>query len=210
MLIAKILVLFLLFLVCPGLSQTGLSTSEYAVYGAVLRTIYTENRRDYSNKSHFVIIDRTLKSDAVNTPTSKRFSNLVNKFERLNQFEYPIERKLPAGQYSKRYHLISPSSLDGLFLKGKGEYDRRIEDARRNGKLPVIDICGSAHWYPFYQKFPEANGHYRLSRVAITGNFALVRIQREDVCSGFDTTYLLLKTKKGWRTVWSLGSQWVA
>ncbi|HQU91694.1 MAG TPA: hypothetical protein PLK77_05320 [Pyrinomonadaceae bacterium] len=210
MLNAKILVLFLLFAVCPGLGQTGHSTSEYAVYGAVLRTIYTENRRDYANKSHFVIIDRTLKSDAVNTPTSRRFSNLVNKFEKLNSSEYSIERKLPPGEYSKEYHLISPSDLDELFLDGKREYDRRIQETRRSGKLPVIDICGSAYWHPFYQKFPEASGHYRLSRVAISGSYALVRIQREDVCGGFDTTDLLLKTKKGWRVIWSAGSQWVA
>ena len=210
MLKATIFFSVLFFLVCPGFGQTGPSPSEYAVYGAVLRTIYAENRKTYSNKSEFVIVDTTLKSDAINTPTARKFRNLVKQFVSLNQTEHPIEKKLPPGEYSKEYHLISQADVDKLFLEGKAENDRRIEDAKKKNLLTVIDQCGSTHWRPFYRRFPEASGYYRLSRAAISNKFALVRIKRKGTCSGFDTTYLLQKTRTGWSAVWSRGGFWVA
>lgn len=199
-----------LVLICPGFGQTGPTASEYAVYGTVLRTIYAENRKTYSNASEFVIVDRTLRSDATNTPTARKFRNLVKHFVSLNQSEHPLAKKLPRGEYSNEYHLISQADIDKLFIEGKAENDRRTEDAKKKNLLTVIDQCGSTHWRPFYRKFPEASGHYQLSRAAISNNFALVRIKRKDTCSGFDNTYLLQRTRTGWRAVWSRGSFWVA
>jgi hypothetical protein len=204
------LALFILLLAVAGFSQTTPSLAEYRVYGAVLRSIYKENRRDYSNKSHFVIVDQTLKSEAASTPTSRKFRNLVKRFEVLNESRLRLEKKLPTGEYSNQYYLISQGMLDELSLIGTEESDRQTAEAKSKNKPLVIDFCGSVRWRPFYKKYPEANGYYFLSRAAISGGYTLVRVKREDVCSAFDMTYLLLKTKRGWQIVWTAGSMSVA
>ncbi|MBK9162986.1 MAG: hypothetical protein IPM21_03605 [Acidobacteria bacterium] len=210
MLKTRTIFVFFLFLVCPGFGQTGPSPSEYAVYGAVLRTIYAERSQTYSNESGFVIIDQTFRSEPASFPTARKFKGLVDRFKLLNRSQYRIERKLPPGRYSRAYDLVSQGELDRLFLEGRAENERRIEDAKKKNLLTVIDTCGSTHWQPFYRKFPEAGGYYQLSRVAIGNGFALVRVKGEFACSGFDSTYLLQRTKRDWSTVWSSGTFWVA
>lgn len=211
---SKLALAVLIFSLCAhlalGQKDTKVTAAEYAVYAAVLRGIYKENRRDYSNESQFVFVEETLTSEDLSAPTAKQYRPLVKKFEKLNRNQAQLERRFPKGDYSKTYYLISQEELDELFREGQAEYEKRKEEERRTQKLREVDICGGTQWQPFYRKYPEASGYYKLSRAALSRNLAIVRVKGEDVCGGFDLTYILKKTRKGWGVVWSAGSGWVS
>lgn len=212
--VSKILFSILILSLCAHLTfsqkETKVTAAEYKIYASILRRIYKDNRRDYSNESHFVFVDKTLTSTDFNEPTEKKFRPLVRMFKELIQLPGLIERKFPRGGYSKTYYLISQGELDELFRVGQIEYEKREAEESREQRVREADLCGSIHWQPFYRRYPEASGYYKLSRVALRSNLAMARVQREDVCGGFDMTYILKKTKKRWIEIWSAGSHWVS
>lgn len=210
---SKLLLAILILSFCSYLTlgqATKVKAAEYAIYAAVLREIYKENRRDYSNGSHFVFLDNTLTSDDFSSPTQRKFRLLVTTFRKSIRHQGSIERNFPRGEYSKTYHLISQDKLDELFREGQTEYEKQKKAEEKSQKIGEIDFCGSVSWQPFYRNYPEASGYYKLSRVAFSGNLAMVRVRREDVCGGFDLTHILKKTRKGWNLIWSAGSHWVS
>lgn len=188
-------------------AQTKLTQEEYAVYASVLKEIYEENREAYSNKSHFVILENTKAEAESSFDSNRKYRNLVKDFKRKNLTSGIIEKKLPAGDYSETYYLVSQAEIDELFEKGRIEYDRRYAEK----KLNKSDFgMGDTKWSAFYEKYPEASGYYSLSRVGFNGRFAMVQVTRRDIYSGFSRTYILGKIKGRWQSVAAGGGEWVA
>ena len=104
--------------------------------------------------------------------------------------------------------MVSQNEIDKLFGQGRLELERQNE-AQKLATIKTVDICGSVYWTPFYEKYPEAWGYYRLSRVGFSRTFAMVMVEREDVCGGFSRTYILKKTHGKWKIVTWMGTEWV-
>jgi hypothetical protein len=120
-------VLLILFYVPHLFGQTSIRQEEYAVYASVLRVIYQDNRRTYSNKSHFVILKATNVDPELDPAYGKRFKALFGDFKRRNLIPGVIEERFPLGAYSETYYLVTPAEIDELFEKGQAEFDKRYE-----------------------------------------------------------------------------------
>ena len=188
-------------------AQTRIGPEEYAVYSGVLRDIYRHNRRTYSNKSHFVILNVTSFDSELALASSKTFPGLFRDFKRRNRTSGLIETRFPLGAYSQTYYLVAPEEIEELFEKGQAEFNKRLEAERLNKGL--LNPGGST-WMPFYKKYPEANGYYSLSRVGFNGSFAMVQVKRNDTDSGLTRAYILQKVKGKWKIVNLMsGSEWI-
>jgi hypothetical protein len=195
-------ILLILFCASTLVGQARVTQEEYAVYAAVLRVIYRENRQTYSNKSHFVILKTTQIDPELDLPSGRRYRALVKDFKRMNLNPGVIERRLPNGAYSERYYTVTQDEIDELFKRGKIEFDKRYEVEK---SVKGLANPGGTTWGPFYENFPEANGYYSLSRVGFDGIFAMVQVKREDVGRGFSRIYIMKRVKGKWMVVSSSG-----
>jgi hypothetical protein len=199
-------IVLLLLIAFFGLSlhaQTKLVQEEYNIYKTVLNVIYKHNRETYSNKSHFVILQNT-KTDSeldLDLIVSKRYKALIKAFKRKNLSTAVVERKF----LFKTYYLVNQKEIDDLFEKGEIKFNKRYEIDKKDER---IVNPGGTTWIPFYEKFPEANGYYSLSRVAFDSNktLAMAHVRNEDIYSGFSTIYILKKVKGKWNIVAASGS----
>lgn len=203
------LIFFILFCGSNLLAQTNLTPEEYAVYASVLKVIYKENRETYSNKSEFVFINETKVDPEVDLPSSRKYKNLVKDFNRKNSTPGIVEKKFPHGAYSETYYLVSQAEVDELFEKGRVEAEKLRAEAKLNSpgiyiESPTI-VCVS-----FYQKYPESSGHYTLSRVGFSGQFAMVQVKGDICWNGFSRNYILKKVKGKWKIVNFSGSDWIS
>lgn len=207
----KIAFLILLILFCCfNLSaQTKLTQEEYAVYAAVLKVIYKENRETYSNKSEFVFINETKVDPEIDLPSSRKYKNLVEDFKRKNSASGIVEKKFPRGAYSETYYLVSQADVDELLEKGRVESEKRCEEAKLNSS-GVYTESPTMGCIPFYQKYPESSGHYTLSRVGFSGQFAMVQVKGDLCWNGFSRYYILRKVKGKWKIVEFGGSEWIS
>lgn len=178
--------------------QAKLTSKDYAVYAHVLREIYKHNRETYSNKSEFVIVDKTRTDPELEMPSERRYRAVVKDFERKNAYSAAIERRLPRGAYSKTYYLVPQSEIDELNEKGRIEFEKRYAIDKLN---PQIANPGGAPYTVFYQKYPEASGYYYLSRVGFSGQTAIVQVEGDLGWNGFSRIYILKKIKGIWRTI---------
>ena len=200
------LILLILFC-CFNLSaQTKLTQEEYAVYAAVLKVIYKENRETYSNKSEFVIVNETKVNPELDLSSGRKYKNLAKDFSRKNSTSAVIEKKFPRGAYSETYYLVSQAEIDDLHEKGRIEYEKRYAVEKLN---PSIVNPGGVTYTVFYQKYPEASGYYILSRVGFNGQFAMVQVKGDLGWNGFSRTYILNRVKGKWRIITFNGSEWI-
>jgi len=206
----KLVVSFFLILFGASnlLAQTIITKEEYAVYASVLSVIYKDNRQTYSNKSHFVILNVTKVDAELDLTSSKRYKALFGDFKTRNVTPGVIETRFPLGAYSETYYLVPPAQIDELFEKGLAEFDKRYEVEKL---IKGLLNPGGSTWKPFYEKYPEANGYYSLSRVGFNGLLATVQVKREDVNSGFSRAYVLKKIKGEWKIVDLISaSEWIS
>jgi len=195
--------------ICVVLGQTEAASDARAVYSSVLNVIYKENRKTYSGKGHFVVLNISTTGNGPSTPSDEKYAALIRDFEKRNLTSVFLQKRLPIGVHSKTYYLVSQNEIDKLFGQGRLELERQNE-AQKLATIKTVDICGSVYWTPFYEKYPEARGYYRLSRVGFSRTFAMVMVEREDVCGGFSRTYILKKTHGKWKIVTWMGTEWVA
>jgi hypothetical protein len=202
----KVAFIFLLILFCgfDVLGQTKVTREEYAVYASVLKVIYKDNRQTYSNKSHFVILEKTKVDPELDLPSGKRYKDLVESYKRNNLTSGLIEKKFSVGAYSQTYYLVTQNDIDELFEKGEIEFRKRYEIDKLNRS---ILNPGGTTWTFFYDKYPEASGYYSLSRVGFNKTLAMVQVKREDIYSGFSRTYILKKVKGKWKIVTFSGTE---
>ena len=208
----KIAFLIILILFCGfNLSaQTKLAQEEYAVYATVLKVIYKENRKTYSNKSEFVILNETKVDPEIDLPSSKKYKNLVKDFNRKNSTPGIVEKKFPRGAYSETYYLISQTEVDDLLEKGRIEAEKRLEEAKKLNPSVRIMRSPTSTWILFYQKYPESSGLYILSRVGFSGQFAMVQITGDHSWYGFSRNYILKREKTKWRIITFSDNEWIS
>lgn len=60
---------------------------------------------------------------------------------------------------------------------------------------------------PFFQKYPEASGHYHLSRVGFVGKFAIVNVKGDLGWNGFSRLYILKNVNGEWTIIEYSGSE---
>ncbi|MGI8494094.1 MAG: hypothetical protein ACR2L1_02115 [Pyrinomonadaceae bacterium] len=204
---------FLIFLVlfCGSslLAQTKLTQEEYAVYASVLKVIYEHNRKTYSNKSEFVFINETKVDSELELPASKRYKNLISDFNRRNLTSAIIEKKFSRGAYSETYYLTTQAEVDELFKKGRIEAEKRRVEAELNSSGRYLG-SPTASCMLFYQKYPESSGHYNLSRVGFSGQFAMIQVKGDLCWNGFSRNYILKKIKGKWKIITFDGSEWIS
>lgn len=191
-------IIFAITCVSAVVGQAKLTNKDYAIYAQVLREIYKDNRETYSNKSEFVIVDKTRTDPELEMPRERRYRVLVKDFGRKNAQSATIERLLPRGAYSKSYHLVSQSEIDELEEKGRIEFEKRYAVDKLN---PQIANPGGSSYTVFYQKYPEASGYYYLSRVGFSGQTAIVQVKGDLGWNGFSRIYILKKVRGTWRTI---------
>ena len=174
----------------------GITAEEYAVYSAVLRSVYEHDRNTYSSCCEFVILEIT-KTDNEAWGDSfdfAKYRKLFEDFERKNATTERIARRLPF----RTYHLVNQSELDILFAEGKAMDER----ARANRKPNQI-LLGTEYWIPFYTKYQKSAGLHTLSRVGFERkrSLALVNVTFDSNFVGFSRMYVLRKKGKSWRIV---------
>jgi hypothetical protein len=167
---------FIIAITCvsAAVGQAELAERDYAVYAHVLREIYKHNRETYSNKSEFVIVNKTQTDPELELPRGKQYRTLVDAFKRNNKSSSTLERKFPRGAYSETYYLLSQAEIDELEEKGRVEYEKRKAIDKSN---PCIINPGGVSYTVFYQKYPESSGYYYLSRVGFSGQLAWFRLR---------------------------------
>jgi hypothetical protein len=202
----SILIFLILFCSLNFPAQTKLTQEEYAVYESVLKVIYEKNRETYSNKSEFVILDETKVDLELKLPPSKNYRNLIKDFTQKNSTPGILEKRLPSGEYSEKYYLVSRTEVDELLEKGRIELEKRRAEAKLNSSSTYYFPVGE--WLPFFQKYPESSGLHILSRVGFSGQFALVQVKGNHGWNGFSRNYILKKVKGEWSIITILGSVW--
>ncbi len=206
----KIVFVILLILFCrlDVSAQMKITQEEYAVYAVVLKDIYKYNRETYSNKSHFVILNKT-KADVelLDLVSSRKYRKLVADFKVKNSTSEIIEKRFPSGAYSETYYLVSQTEVDELLERGRIETEKLHAERKLNSSVIYVNTPVEP-WIPFFQKYPESSGLYILSRVGFSGQFALVHVKGNRGWNGFSRNYILEKVKGEWRIVSISGSQW--
>lgn len=199
----KIFFSLLLISVCSFslFAQSSPTKEEYAVYGRVLRDIRLENLKQTKAKYSFVILDDTFKPEHFCEYKIGRFRSLSKDFKRKNLTSSKLEKSFPV---SYAYEITSQAQIDELLKIGKKEFER-IE---AEYKLRNIGITSGSDiiWEPFYAKYPNANGHYRFSRVGFSSDkrFALVSVEGQGGSWSSITEYILKKSKGRW-TIYQAG-----
>ena len=174
-------------------AQRGITADEYAVYSAVLRSVYEHDRNTYSSCCEFVILEET-KTDKEAWEGSFDFSKyrkLFENFERKNATPERISRQLPF----LTYHLVGQTELDVLFAEGK----KVAEESRKKYQ----NLLGTEYWIPFATKYPKSVGLHTLSRVGFEPkrSLALVNVTFDSNLVGFSRMYVLRKKGKAWKIV---------
>jgi hypothetical protein len=190
-------------------SQKKLTQAEYAVYASVLKTIYKENRKTYSNKSEFVFLNETKLDPELDLPSERKYKNLVKDFNRKKKAPGIIEKNFPRGAYSANYYLVSQAEVDELLEKGRIDLERRRAEAKESSTPNERIIIGGNYWTSFFQKYPQSSGLHILSRVGFNGQFAMVQVQGNHGWVGFSRVYILKRMKGKWKIISSSGNEWI-
>lgn len=188
-------------------AQAKLTQEEYAVYASVLKAIYKENREAYSNKSEFVFLNETKVDSELDLPSSRKYKHLVKDFNRKNSTPGIVEKRFPRGTYSETLYLVSRAEVEELTEKGRVEAEKIHAKAKVNSSGTYIE-SPTIGCRPFYQKYPESSGHYTISRVGFSGQFAMVQVKGDLCWNGFSLTYILKRINGKWRIVTLSGSKW--
>jgi hypothetical protein len=207
----KIAFLIFLIIFCEFnlFAQAKLTQEEYAVYASVLKVIYRENREAYSNKSEFVFLKETKVDAELELPLSRKYKHLVKDFNRKNSTPGILEKRFLRGVYSETSYLISKAEVEELSEKGRVEAEKIHTKAKLNSSGTYIE-SPTTGCIPFYQKYPESSGHYTLSRVGFSGQFAMVQVKGDLCWNGFSRTYILKRINGKWRIETHSGSEWAS
>ena len=101
------------------------------------------------------------------------------------------------------HYVVDKNELEKLFQLGrdKAEKERRIfEESNKDRKL-IFTASDESVWSPFYKNFRGANGYYKFTRIGFskTKKRAVLQVFGEGASWNSNETYILLKTKKGWK-----------
>ena len=197
-----IVALSILVLSVTVTSKTPIAPDEYAIYTTLLGTVFKEEKESYRNISYPVIYSLTGTDENLHLDEGRRYRGLASDFLAKNKTSASLEQKLPL----KRYFLVEQKEIDDLFTKAREEIKAIEEQAKSQNA--VVTIISANYWSPFYEKYPEAYGLFRLSRVGFTKNkeFAAAQIIQETSLTGFSRTFILRKLRKGWRIISWQGS----
>lgn len=182
-----------------GQAQT-MSAEEYAVYSTLLNQIRNEDQETYLNARDIVLVSRTLiRQDIVDSFDSRNRKSLLDDFKKVNKTSVGLG-DLPL----EHYHLIDEIEVRGLFAKGEALYKQALANKR-----PNEIILGTEYWIPFYQKYSEAVGLYKISRVGFDRKklLALANLTFESNLAGFSRMYVLKKTKGTWTVIERSGEE---
>ena len=202
-------ILFLTFCLSALYAQPNVSKEEYAVYAAILKSIYAENLKDDNLKTSFVILDETFKPDFFDKWQADKFKGLSNDFKRKNQQSVNLKEQLPV-KYS--YSLLKKIELEKILEKGQVEAEKTKRDFEEKNKGKIRLITCDLPWKYFYESYPKSDGYNNFSRAGFSYNrkFAMVDVKREARCGGSYSTYILKKVGRNWKIYTSYGSGWVS
>lgn len=185
-------------------AQSSLTKEEYAVYARVLRDIRLEDLKQSKTEFSFVILDDTsFNPNIFDEYTAKRFRGLLRDFKRKNLISSKLEKLFPV---KYEYEITNDSEINELLKNGTKEFEK----IKAEYKLRNIGIAGGSDivWKPFYEKYPNTNGYYQLSRVGFSSDkrFALVLVEGKGGSWDSSMQYVLRKVKGKWKVYLSSGS----
>ena len=192
------MVLLIGLLISPLFAQSKATSKEYKIYAAVLTEIYKRDLKNTKQNSSIVVLDKTVMPDFFDFYVGRNIKGLKKDFRRKNEKIVNLEKSF---SLKFKNYVISKNELDKLLKIGGENAERIRSENEKNKKLLVSGSTSEVIWEPFYDKFPKANGYYSFSRIGfdLTKRFAVIQVYGEGAYWNSDSTYVLMKTKKGWR-----------
>jgi hypothetical protein len=181
-------------LIFPGWAQSLKPSEEYAVYNAVLKSIYEDEIKYYPNHRYYVIYQQTKTDEDLKLGLAERYPGLIEDFMAKNKQSTALESKLVFA----KYFFVDDLEIKKYFDTEQQEIKAAEAEAEKRN---VVRVTISAdYWRPFYEKYPKAFGLYRLSRVGFANNkrYAAVQVIRNSSLTGFSRTYLIRKIGTRW------------
>ena len=183
-----------------AVSQAASTGDECAVYNALMKSTYRDERVEFPTDSYYVIYRQTKIEDDLHLDVAKNHRDLAASFIAANKYPASLTSNLDFA----KYYLVEEQEINEYFEKAQAEI-KAIEAEAKAQNAGVI-ILPTNYWRLFHQKYPNAYGLYSLSRVGFSRNkeYALVQIVRDSALTGYSRTYLLRKVKGTWEPItWS-------
>ena len=193
----NLIFIFLLvgFFNCPLFSQSKITNEEYKIYAVVLKEIYHDNLTIFNEKTSFVILNETVKPALFDNSDEWKMKGLSKDFRKKNEAIASLNGQFPV---KYKYDFVSKGELEQFFEIGK----RNVKEIRKGETTHfIIPNLNDIYWKPFYEKFSDANGYYSFSRIGFdsTKEFAILEVYGEGCDWSSDSTFILIKTKRGWK-----------
>jgi hypothetical protein len=181
----RLLSAVVLMAVCSGISlaQKTVTAVEYSIFSVVLNSIDRDYRKDNNGETQHYLI-------------------LTELFDSRKQEASASGRKLANGLWGKPKHsLVDESEVKGLIEKGRIEFEEAVNKARLESKPYPGGMCGESIWNHFHSTYPDSNGYYQFSNVRFDRRKqrATIEVKGKGAVWDSQTTYCLVRTRRGWR-----------
>jgi hypothetical protein len=179
-------------------SQTAVTPEEYLIYSVVFRDLKIHSGSE-PEPQYFVIISRTKKQGRPIIARSVRFRGMISDFVRKNALSAELKAKFPSFHI---YSLVEESEVKALLEMSRTESEEKNKKVRSGSEgAKYIGYDCDSLWKAFYQKYPKADGSYRISRIGFSANrrAAIVEIEVESGCCSGNWTYILTKNRQIWK-----------
>lgn len=214
-------------------AQSVVSKEEYAVYAKILREIYKEeleNRKENADKNkkiEFVILKQTntfdIQSEQTNSESKEiephpQLQKAIDDFVKgLKESKTDKDYDLKNTRHSNlqkvfpvkfKYSLVSKEEIDVLIAIGNKEFT----ESQKNRKYPLPELYGGEGWKYFYEKYTNANGYYKFSRVGFNSKKTFAKVYIEAIGGSWNSsiTYILKKKRGKWEIYTLFGSSGVS
>jgi hypothetical protein len=166
--------------------------NEYDVYRAALEDIEKQECETHRDGHDFVLLNHTSIDRNMSDAFGSDYKYLTRLFVKINKT--PVQ----LGPFFQpvTFHLVSKNQFDELMSEG----ERLVAEIRASDDRRAATGYGDFYWRPFYKRYPNSGGIYKLSRVAFSnaGTLAMLQIQSDGGGCDFSQIQIRRKVREKW------------